>query len=87
MVLTVALPEELARRVEAFARAQGVAAETVVVEALERSVPREPVENAAAVAVAAARFGFVALGEGRADLAERHKEIRREHLSAGSAGG
>ena len=81
MELTVTLPEGLARRVEALARAQGRAVDAVVVEAVERAVPLDPEVEAAA----RARFSFVGVGEARPDLAERHKEIRRERLAGGEA--
>ena len=73
MALIVSLPDGLARRILAYARAQGQAAETVVVEVLERSVPLDP----AVESEAKSRFSFVGIGDGRSDLAENHKEIRR----------
>jgi predicted transcriptional regulator len=81
MAVTITLPEALARRVEAIARAQGRATETVVVEVLEAAVPVDPEVEAAVKS----RFGFVASGDGPTDVAERHKEIRREHFTGRSA--
>lgn len=80
VTLTVTIPEALARRVEAFARAQGRATDEVIVEALEHAVPIDP-ETEAAVK---ARFSFVAIGDGPDDLAERHKPIRRDHFAGRS---
>lgn len=81
MALTVTIPEALARRVEAVARAQGRAADDVVVEALEHGVPVDPDTEAAVKA----RFGFVAIGDGPDDLAEHHKQVRRDHFAGKAA--
>lgn len=82
MTLTVTLPEALARRVEAVARAQGRDIDAVIVEALEAAVPFDSDVEARAKA----RFGFVGVGaSGRHDLAERHDEIRREHFAGRSS--
>lgn len=80
MTLTVTIPEALARRVEAVARAQGRASEAVIVEVLEHAVPVDPATEAAVKT----RFGFVAIGDGPDDLAARHKQIRRDHFAGGS---
>ena len=77
VTLTVTIPQALARRVEAVARAQGRATNDVIVEALEQAVPVDPDTEAAVKA----RFGFVAIGDGPDDLAERHKQIRRDHFA------
>jgi predicted transcriptional regulator len=77
MALTVTIPEALARRVEAAARAQGRAADDVVVEAVEHGVPVDP----DTVAAVKARFGFVAVGDGPDDLAEHHKQLRRQRVA------
>lgn len=66
--LTVTIPEALARRVEAVARAQGRGPDDVIVEALELTAPVDPDVEAAVKA----RFGFAAIGDGPDDLAERH---------------
>lgn len=81
MTLTVTIPEALARRVEAVARAQGRATDEVIVEALEQAVPIDPDTEAAVKA----RFSFVAIGDGPNDLAQRHKQIRRDHFAGRSA--
>ena len=71
MSLVVHLPEELARRLEAAAAERGVSPEQVAVEAIEARLP------------ARRRLSFIGIGHsgGTESVAERHREIIREHFA------
>lgn len=77
MGVTVTLPDDLGRRVQAVARAQGRDVDDVVVDALEVGLPVEPeVEERARH-----RFAFIGAVEGPVDWATTHKQRRQETLA------
>lgn len=74
MTLTVHLPDELARRLEALAAARGKSPEEVALEAIEARVPPRR------------RLSFSGVGSsGQRDVARRHKEVIAEHFAAKTA--
>jgi hypothetical protein len=80
MVITLRVPDETARRIEAVAAARG---ETI------EELAREVFDSSPLLADDGADDGlpplsFIGLGEGRPDLAERHGEILAEHLRTAS---
>jgi len=72
--LTLQLPEELARRVEALAAARGQSPEQVALEAIEAQVrPRR-------------QLSFSGVGaSGQGDIAKRHKEVLAEQFAGKTA--
>lgn len=73
--LTVEVPDDVAERVADAAAQQGVAPEQLASQVLADSFPPD------------GRLSFIGIGRsGRGDLAERHKEIRRELLAERRAG-
>ena len=74
MTLTVHLPEELARRVEALAAARGQRQEQVALEAIEAQLPERR------------HLSFSGAGSsGQGDIARRHKEAVAEHFAGKTA--
>lgn len=74
MTLTVHLPDEVARRLEALAAARGKSPEEVALEAIEAQVPPRR------------RLSFSAVGaSGEHDVARRHREVIAEHFAAKAA--
>jgi hypothetical protein len=72
--LTLQLPEELARRVEAVAAARGQSPEQVALEAIEAQVPPRR------------SLSFSSIGSsGQGDIARRHKEVIAEDFAAKTA--
>jgi hypothetical protein len=74
--LTVDLPDEVLRRLEAEAARRGVPVQTLIAETLERDFPPGTGESPT--------LGFIGIAEARADLSQNYKQIRRE-LAAGRA--
>jgi Ribbon-helix-helix protein, copG family len=74
VTLTVHLPEELARRVEALAAARGQSPEQVALEAIEAQLPERR------------HLSFSGAGSsGQGDIARRHKEAVAEHFAGKTA--
>jgi predicted transcriptional regulator len=74
VTLTLQLPEELARRVEALAAQRGLSPEQVALEAIQAQVPPRR------------RLSFSGIGSsGKADIARRHKQVIAEALAAKTA--
>ena len=74
MTLTLQLPDELARRIEALAAARGQSPEQVALDAIEAQVaPRR-------------RLSFSGIGaSGGGDIARRHRELLAEHFAGKTA--
>lgn len=77
MSVTVDLPDDVLRRLEAEAARRGVAVELLIAETLERDFPAE--------AARSPKLSFIGIAEAREDLSENYKQIRRD-LAAGRAG-
>lgn len=73
MSLTVDLPDDVVRRLEAEAARRGVPVESLIAEALEREVPATAGEQP--------QLGFIGIAQARDDLSENYKQIRRELAS------
>ena len=76
MSVTVDLPDEVLRRLEAEAARRGVAVKSLITETLERDFPAE--------VGGSPRLSFIGIAEAREDLSENCKQIRRD-LAAGRA--
>ena len=76
MVITLRVPVETARRIEAVAAARGETIEELAREVFGSS----PLLSDAGGDGGLPPLSFIGLSEGRPDLAERHCEILVEHL-------
>lgn len=76
MSLTVDLPDEVLRRLEAEAARRGVAVESLIAEALERDFPADTADSPV--------LSFIGIADAREDLSESYQQIRRD-LAAGRA--
>ncbi|MGA2211612.1 MAG: hypothetical protein ABSH30_18520 [Acidimicrobiales bacterium] len=76
MSVTVDLPDDVLRRVQAEAARRGVPVESLIAETLERDFPAGTAESGS--------LSFIGIVEARDDLSENYKQIRRE-LAAGRA--
>lgn len=76
--MTVNLPDEIARRLAAEAKRRGQDVEQVAAEVLAAGLPPEAPERPAG-----RRLSFVGIGAsgGGESVAERHREIIREHFA------
>jgi hypothetical protein len=74
--VTVDLPDEVLRRLQAEAARRGVPVESLIAETLERDFPPGTVESPS--------LSFIGIARARDDLSENYKQIRRE-LAAGRA--
>ncbi len=77
MFVTVDLPDELLRRLEAEAARGASTVESLIVETLERDFSAETVVSPT--------LTFIGIAEAREDLGENHKQTRRD-LAAGRSG-
>jgi len=81
MSLTVELPDEALRRLEAEAARRGVSVDELITELAGQLPGEEPPREAKGH-----RFSFIGLGaSGRADGSERHREIIRDAYAGKSA--
>jgi hypothetical protein len=77
MVITLRVPDEIARRIEATAAARGETIEELAREVFDSSplLLADDHDDGGLPPLS-----FIGLGSGRSDLAERHGEILAEHL-------
>ncbi|WP_334144563.1 ribbon-helix-helix protein, CopG family [Rhabdothermincola sp.] len=81
MSLTVQLPDEALRRLQAEAARRGVSVDEVIAELAGQLPGVEPVRKAPGH-----RFSFIGIGaSGRADGSERHRESSRDAYAGKSA--
>jgi hypothetical protein len=78
MSMTVNLPDDVAARLAAEAARRGVSVEELVAEAVTAHFPAAPPEQPAR-----RRLSFIGIGAsgGGENVAERHREIIREHYA------
>jgi hypothetical protein len=74
--VTIEIPDEVLRRLQAEAARRSVPVESLIAETLERDFPSGTVESPS--------LRFIGVARARDDLSENHKQIRRE-LAAGRA--
>jgi hypothetical protein len=68
--VTVDLPDDVLRRVQAEAVRRGLPVESLIAETLERDFPAGTTDQPT--------LTFVGIGQAREDLSENYKQIRRE---------